>query len=325
MTDNLHVHNFHDDHHHHHDIHHHHHHGLVTDPNTDATKLRIAGILQLIYVISIGYIGLFMAHSTALASDSAHVLVDTIVTFVSINVIRIANRPASSRATFGYKRMEVRMAEWNGLLFFFMATIFAMTAVQRLIHPGHVKGVAVVITGLLSLPLSAAVYVLSHSASKNHEKHHHGKKSSARFAQELHALNDLIGVVVTILGGIVIWVWGFERADAFASLIVVASMVRHGYEQLKQTGWILLEEVPGSFDIKKFNGDILGLPDVALIEEIHVWCINEETTALNLRIVATDKSKCHKLQRSVTQIATNQYGVSLATVQVHHVEDKNAY
>lgn len=318
MQDNLHVHDFHDDHHH---ENHHHHHGLITDPDANTGKIFLAGILQVVYVFAIGAIGIFFAHSAALTSDAAHVLADSIVSFASVVVIRRSNRPANQKATFGYKRLQVRLAEWNGLLFFVLATYFATTAIQRLVHPGHVNGKEVVVTGLISLPLSGVVFWLSHSASKQHEHSHEGKKSAARFSQELHALNDLIGVAITIIGGIVVWIWGLERADAIATLFVVGSMVKHGIAQLKQTGWILLEQAPASVDVEKLNEEISAIPEVIAISEIHVWSINEETIAMNIRVICTNGHKCHKLQRQITHIAEHHYGVSLATVQVHHEED----
>lgn len=319
MSDNIHIHNFHDDHHH--DNHRHHHHGLITDPEANTNKIFMAGVLQVIYVLSIGVVGIFYAHSAALTSDAAHVLADSIVSFASVVVIRRSIRPANKKATFGYKRLQVRMAEWNGLLFFVLATYFATSAIQRLVTPGNVKGVEVVVTGLISLPLSGVVFWLSHSASKQHEHNHKGKKSAARFAQELHALNDLMGVAITIVGGFVIWIWGFDRADAIATLFVVASMLKHGFAQLKQTGWILLEQAPASVDVEKLSDDILSIPDVIIISEIHVWCINEETTAMNIRIICANGTKCHKLQRKINHIAEHHYKISIATIQVHHEED----
>jgi cobalt-zinc-cadmium efflux system protein len=315
------LHHFHDDHHHHEYLHHKHHHGLVTDPDANTLKLTLAGIFQVVYVLALGVIGLFYAHSAALTSDAAHVLVDAIVSFSSVVVIRRSNRPATDRATFGFKRLQVRMAEWNGLLFFVLAALLTMTAVQRLIHPGHVKGLEVVLTGLISLPLSGLVFWLSHSASEEHAHHHHGKKSAARFAQELHALNDLVGVILAIIGGAIIWIWGFERADAIATLVVVYSMVHHGIEQLKQTGWILLEQAPPSIEIEVLRSEILELPDVLEIAELHVWCISEELTSMNIRIVAADNCKCHRLERLVSHIAKHNHDIGLTTVQVIHSED----
>jgi cobalt-zinc-cadmium efflux system protein len=213
------------------------------------------------------------------------------------------------------------MAEWNGLLFFVLAAFLFMNALQRLLHPGHVNGLVVILTGLISLPLSGLVFWLSHSASEEHAHCHHGKKSAARFADELHALNDLIGVVLTIVGGFAVWRWGFERADAIASLVVVISMIRHGIAQLKRTGWILLEQAPPSVDVEALRTEILGLSDVTRIAELHVWCISEEVTAMNIRVIATNMSKCHKLSRSIGSLARQRYDVGLATVQVIHEED----
>ena len=318
------LHNFYDDHHHE-CIHRKHHHGLVTDPDANTLKLSLAGVLQIVYVVALGVVGIFYAHSAALTSDGAHVLVDAIVSFTSVVVIRRSNRPATDRATFGFKRLQVRMAEWNGLLFFVLAALLSMTAIQRLINPGHVQGREVVLTGLVSLPLSGLVFWLSHSASEEHAHHHQGKKSAARFAQELHALNDLVGVFLTIIGGVVIWTWGFERADAVATLIVAFSMIRHGLSQLRQTGWILLEQAPPSVEIEALRSEILGLPDVLEIVELHVWCISEELTAMNIRLVAADNCKCHRLERRVSDIAKHRHDIALTTVQAIHQEDLHNY
>jgi len=320
MSDTCHSHHFHDDDHHH-DVHHRHQHGLITDPDANTFKIASAGFLQLSYVLVVGGIGLFVAHSAALVSDSAHVMADTIVSFASVVVIRRSVRPANDRASFGYRRLQVRMAEWNGLLFFVLATLLTVETISRLIDPVEVRGSEVVWTGLLSLPVSVLVFWLSHSASQDHSHHHHGKKSAARFAQELHALNDLVGVFLTIVGGAVIWIWGFNQADAVASAFVVISLVRHGITQLKQTGWILLEQAPPEIDIDSLRGRILDTEDVRSIRELHVWSISEELSSMTLQVIARNGCRCHRLERELSHLAKKDFGVSITTIQVIHQED----
>jgi len=316
--EDCHQHEFHDDHHHEHA---HHHHALIATDSANSPKLWLAGALQLIYMVVMGAVGIFVANSMALVSDAFHMSIDAAVSFGSIYVLHKRNQPASGRATFGFKRYEVRFAEWNGLLFFVLAAILGYGSIIRLLHPEHVSGADVLFTALASLPISALVVWCLESASDHDEHEHQGHKSLGLDGAFRHALTDLYGVLATIASGAVIWWTGWTRADAVASLFVVISLLRHGRASLKQTGWILLEKAPAGVNLSMLSEYITGLPEVQQVLDLHVWSINSEITTMSVRVVMEDEARCHRLQREIDEFAKRRFGISHCTIQVIHLND----
>lgn len=49
---------------------------------------------------------------------------------------------------------------------------------------------------------------------------------------------------------------GFTRADAIASLVVVALMAKAAWELLRDSGRVLLEAVPGGMDLKQVRAHL---------------------------------------------------------------------
>ncbi len=316
----FHSHNFHDDHHH--EEGHHHHHGLIAEEGTSTRKLWLAGALQVLYMLIMGGVGIFIANSMALVSDALHMSIDAAVSFGSIYVLARRNQPARGQATFGFKRYEVRFAEWNGLLFFVLAALLGYGSIVRLIHPEHVSGPDVLFTALSSLPISALVLWSLESANEEEKHEHEGRKSLGVDGAFRHALTDLYGVLATIAGGAVIWLTGWTRVDALASLLVVASLLKHGIASLKQTGWILLEKAPASVNLSMLGEYITGLPEVEEVLDLHVWNINSDITTMSVRVVMADEARCHRLQREIEEFAKRRFGITHCTIQVAHRNDQ---
>ena len=316
--ESFHQHDFHDDHHHEDG---HHHHGLLAEDGTNTRKLWLAGAFQVLYMVVMGGVGIFVANSMALVSDALHMSIDAAVSFGSIYVLAKRNQPARGQATFGFKRYEVRFAEWNGLLFFVLAALLGYGSVVRLIHPEHVSGLDVLFTALASLPISALVVWCLESANEEEKHEHEGRKSLGMDGAFRHALTDLYGVLATIAGGAIIWITGWTRVDALASLLVVASLLKHGIASLKQTGWILLEKAPAGVNLSMLSEYIMGLPEVLQVLDLHVWSINSEITTMSVRVVMDDEARCHRLQREIDEFAKRRFAISHCTIQVIHLND----
>jgi Co/Zn/Cd efflux system component len=57
------------------------------------------------------------------------------------------------------------------------------------------------------------------------------------------------GITLLVIAGIIIVTTGFTRADAIASLVVVALMTKAAWELLRDSGRVLLEAAPEGTDL----------------------------------------------------------------------------
>ena len=66
-------------------------------------------------------IGAWLFNSLALLSDAAHMFTDAAALGIALAAIRIGQRPADKKRTYGYRRFEILAAAFNALLLFAIA------------------------------------------------------------------------------------------------------------------------------------------------------------------------------------------------------------
>lgn len=81
----------------------------------NAKMLGWALVLTTAYLIA-EVVGAFVFNSLALLSDAAHMLTDVAALVIALMAIRLGQKPADDKRTFGYKRFEILAAAFNALL-----------------------------------------------------------------------------------------------------------------------------------------------------------------------------------------------------------------
>ena len=104
-----------------------------------------------------------------------------------------------------------------------------------------------------------------------------------------HILTDLYGFAGTLIAGVVIVVWGFDRADAIASLVVVLLMLKAAVELLRPALRILLEATPEDIDVEEVRRHLMELPEVQSVHDLHAWTLTSSLPVLTAHVVVTDE------------------------------------
>jgi cobalt-zinc-cadmium efflux system protein len=250
-----------------------------------------------------------LAGSLALLSDAAHMLTDAGSIVLALVALRLADRPARSVFTYGLKRTEILSAQANGLTLLLLSVWLTYEAIRRLITPPEVAGGLVVITAVVGMVVNlVAAWAISHA-----------NRSSLNIEGAFqHILTDLFGFVATAIAGLVILLTGFTRADAIASLVVVALMLRAGAGLVRDSGRIFLEAAPAGLDPDALADRLVALPRVTEIHDLHVWQITSGQIALSAHVLVDPRSDCHALRRDVERILATDYAITHTTLQVDH-------
>jgi cobalt-zinc-cadmium efflux system protein len=250
-------------------------------PSRHADRRYLGGALVLIAVFMVGeVVAAVAAGSLALLADAGHMLTDAGALGIAIWATRLAERPATDVWTFGFKRAEILSAAVNGIALLVIATLVTAEAVDRLLHPSHVKGPVLVVVALIGIAVNlCATWVLAKAnrASLN---------IAGAFA---HLLTDLWAFIGTAIAGVVIVVTGFERADAIASLVIVALMLRAAQRLLRDSGRVLLEAAPVAVDLTDVRLHLLQAPHVTDIHDLHAWVVTSDLPALSAHVVVSDQ------------------------------------
>jgi cobalt-zinc-cadmium efflux system protein len=253
-----------------------HEHGM--SPDADRRYLIIALALLVAFLITEVVVA-FLSGSLALLSDAGHMLSDVGAIGASLWAMSLAARPAAGSWTFGWKRAEILSAAGNGITLMVVSGLVGFEAIRRLIHPPTVDGTPVLVVALVGVAvniLAAWVLAKANRSSLNVEGAYQ------------HILTDLYGFIGTVIAAIVILTTGFNRADAIASLIVVALMLKAAWGLLRDSGRVLLEAAPAGIDLADVRAHLLESDHVRDVHDLHVWTVTSNLPTLSAHVVLDD-------------------------------------
>ncbi|MER7155893.1 cation diffusion facilitator family transporter [Streptomyces lydicus] len=289
-----------------------HSHGV--SPDADRRWLRAALLLLTAYMAVEVVIGV-LAQSLALISDAAHMLTDAVSIVLALIAMRLAARPARGGYTYGLKRAEILSAQANGITLLLLSVWLAYEAVQRLISPPAVTGGLVLITALSGIVVNLICTWLLSRANRS--------SLNVEGAYQ-HILTDLFGFVATAISGLIVLTTGFTRADAIASLVVVALMLRAGTGLVRESGRIFMEAAPAGLDPDALGEQLVSQDEVVEVHDLHIWQITSGQPALSAHILVAPGGDCHKVRRNLQGLLSGEYGITHATLQVDHLGEQGS-
>ena len=216
------------------------------------------------------------SHSLVLLADAGHMLTDGGAIALSIWALRLALRPATVQWTFGLKRAEILSAAINGITLVVVGAVITVEAIQRLINPPHVGGLAIVVVAAIGVVMNLLATLLLSRANRSN------LNIAGAFA---HLLTDLWAFIGTFGAGMVILFTGYDRADAIASIFVAALMFKTAWSLLRDSGRILFEAAPAGIDLAEVRIHLLAEEHVRDVHDLHAWVVTSDLPALSAHIV----------------------------------------
>jgi cobalt-zinc-cadmium efflux system protein len=285
---------------------HHHHHGV--SPAADRRWLVVAlGVIVAFMAVEV--VAGIVADSLALLSDAAHMLTDAAAVAIAIYAARLAARPAGGRFTFGLGRAEILSAQANGATLLVLAGVIAVEGVRRLWSPPDVEGGLVLIIGLVGACANlAAAAALSRAE----------RRSLNIEGARVHVLTDLYASLGAATAGAIVLLTGFDRADAIASLLVAALMLRSGWLLLRDAGRVLLEGAPEDIDPQAVGRALAAQPDVVEVHDLHIWEVTSGFPALAAHVLVHPGDDCHAVRRQLQAMVSERFDIAHVTLQVDH-------
>jgi cobalt-zinc-cadmium efflux system protein len=279
----------------------------------EADSRRLAGALALIIAYMAGEVVVgVLAHSLALISDAAHMLTDAASIVLALVAMRLAAEPPRGGYTYGLKRAEILSAQANGLSLLLLSAWLAYEAVRRLVSPPGVIGGPVLVTALVGVAVNVAAAWMIAKANRT------SLNVEGAFR---HILTDLYAFVATAVAGLVMVLTGFTRADAIASLVVVALMVRAGLRLVRESGRIFLEAAPAGVFPEEVGRALAARPHVTEVHDLHIWQITSGMPAASAHVLVAPGEDCHAVRADLEAVLAKSYQITHTTLQVDHNPD----
>jgi cobalt-zinc-cadmium efflux system protein len=265
--------------------------------------------------------GGFAFGSLALLADAAHMVSDVTALALAYVAVRIALRPPTDRHTYGFGRTEVLAALANGVLLIVSAIAVSIEAVIRLQSPHAIDATAVIIVGCLGLVvnLGSAMVVSRYG--------HHSLNMRGAF---WHLVADAAGSVAVIIAGLGAALFGAERLDPIASLVIAALVLVAGWRLVRDATLVLLDAVPSGLDASVVRAALCREPGVDAVHHLHLWTTGSEHATLSAHVVLGGELTLHDAQvraRQLKEVLAARFGIEHATLEVecHACVDDEAH
>ena len=252
--------------------------------------------------------GGFLSNSLALKSDAGHIFGDVLALAVSLLAVRLSRLPPTREKTFGYHRVEVLAAIFNGTTLFILALYIFFAAYKRLVFPEPVLSPLMLVVALIGLAANIIVISRLHSIAS---------ESLNIRAAFLHVLGDMLASVGVVAGALVILLTGNYLADPIISFFVGAIILYGAWGVLREGAHILLEGVPRSIDYDELRRDMEAINGVVSVHNLHVWTISSSNLALSAHVMIPDLSthSAKDILQTTNELLSKKYNIRHSTLQ----------
>lgn len=261
--------------------------------------------------------GGFATNSLALLSDAGHMLSDAAALGLSLFAFKFGERKGNLQKTFGYRRIEILAATINAVTLIVIAVFIVIEAARRLQNPPEVAtaGMLAISTLGLAVNIVVALYMLRGSDVRENVNMR---------GSYLHVLGDAAGSVGAIAAALAMMCFGWGWADAAASLLVAALIVKSGWGVLKDSLNILMEGSPNGVSLDALVAQIRGVDGVLSVHDLHVWSITSGANALTAHIVVSGELSVREAERIMTEISheMEHLGITHTTLQCESSESE---
>jgi len=275
--------------------------------SSNQRNLVIALLITAIVMIA-EIIGGLLANSLALLSDAGHMLTDILALGLSLVAMRFAQKPPTPSKTFGFHRLEILAAFFNGMLLFFISFYIFYEAYKRLLHPEEIKGLFMLIVACIGLLANGIGIILLRKSA-----HTSLNVKSAFF----HIVGDTISSGGVIVGGLLILYTGWYLVDPLIGIFIGILILRGAYTLIMESIDIFLEATPKDINVEEMLDELRKIKGVKDVHHLHLWTITTGINAMSAHVLIDDLlvSSSAYILKEIKSFLHNKYRIEHSTIQ----------
>ncbi len=271
----------------------------------------VKGRMLLSFALNMGIalaeiVGGLLSGSLALLSDSIHNLGDSMGLLASYFAIKIGERKANEKYTFGYKRAEILVAFINSAVLVGVSLLLLVEAYRRYKNPEPIDGPLMLGVALIGLFANLLSVLLLHS-------HAHGLNVRSAY---LHLLSDTLSSVAVVAGGIAIIKRDILWIDPLITVLIALYILREAYEILRESIEVLMEASP-ELDLRAIKAELEAISGVKNAHHFHAWRVGEDEVHFECHVEVKDMplSEAQKIIDEAEK-RLRKFGITHVTVQL---------
>ena len=288
-----------------------HHHSHSHDHGHHHTENKKALLLAFVLIASFMLVevaGGIITNSLALLSDAGHMLSDAAALGLSYFAIKLGERKATPGKTYGYKRFEIIAAALNGLTLIAISIYIFVEAFQRFRNPPEVQSMGMLVISVIGLLVNIVAAFLLMRGDKE-------ENLNVRSAF-LHVLGDMLGSAGAIAAALLIYFFDWGIADPIASVAVAVLIIISGWRVMKDSFHILMEGAPVQIDSAKLREELLSIPAVEDVHDLHIWSVTSGMPMLSCHIGISRNGEHDAVLREAQTLLHDKFGIDHSTLQI---------
>ena len=249
-----------------------------------------------------------LIQSMALISDAVHNLSDIAAMGFSYWAEKVSGRPANERKTYGYHKIEFIAAFVNSLVLSVAIAFILWEALGRLTAPPAIPGREMLWVAVIAFAGNGAATLLLQKISS--------RNLNMRSAW-LHSFQDALFSLGVIVGAALIMLFGWNIIDPMLSIAISLFILREIYRIVRQAVDSLLDAVPPDLDFSQVRIDLLSIPGVAEVNDLHVWRTGTNRKLLSAHLLMTEgSSDSETIIRQAQEMLLRKYEINHTTLQI---------
>jgi cobalt-zinc-cadmium efflux system protein len=249
-----------------------------------------------------------LAGSLALLSDAAHMLTDGVAIALALGAILVANRASHDGArTFGLFRLEILASLVNAILTFAVAGYVLVEAVVRLVDGGHhVEAGPMLVVAVAGLVVNLVVFLMLRDGAQ---------ESLAVRGAYVDAMADAAGSVGVIVAAVVIAATGWDPIDPIVAAVIGVWILPRAWRLAASALRVLLQVAPPHVDLDAIRDDLMALPGVVDVHDLHVWTLTSEMDVASAHVMVGADADAHGVLDQARELLL-EHEIAHATIQV---------
>jgi cobalt-zinc-cadmium efflux system protein len=269
-------------------------------------RLKLALALSCIYFFA-ELIGGFLTNSLALLSDAGHMLSDIGALTLSLCAFRIAKRPATVSSTFGYHRVEILAALFNGLTLWLIVGVLFTAAYNRFLDPPPVESYGMMVVASVGLLVNIVAGAVLYGS------HHHNLNLRGAF---LHIVSDALGSVGAIAAGLIMLFTGWYVADPVISILIGLLILHASWNLVKESLSVLMQAVPKGIRLEDVQRCLEEVEGVSKVHDLHVWAVTSDLFTLSAHAVVENGGDFHQVLNGIEEVLKERFNIEHTTIQL---------
>ena len=217
----------------------------------------------------------FWANSVALLADAGHNLSDVLGLLIAWGGVALSKAEPSERFTYGLKGSSILAALTNGVLLLVAVGAILLEAIQRFFHPAPVSGGGVMLVAGIGIVVNGVTALLFARGRKG--------DVNIRGAYLHMAADAAVSLAVVVAGGLIL-LTGQRWIDPLASIGIALVVLWGTYGLLRESVAMSLSGVPASVEVEEVERELLRLPGVVKVHDLHVWSLSTTDSALTAHL-----------------------------------------